>query len=432
MLRSLVFAATIALCLLLVPSVSVQAQDYDVTLSGSPTFVDIAHFRIHYTLTGEDATTREFVNQVAAALEKSWRVQVELLGWPPPPPDERWGGNALYDVYLMDLTDEYALGITSPEQIIGDNPLTARVEEWTATSHLMIENDFVDVTFGDGQDEVTLMRATVAHEFSHALQFAFDYADTHDWIYEATAVWMETQTMGVDQDATGYVADTFDYPEVCFGSVVTEADADRHYGEWLFIDHLAQEFGPDFIRVLWEYVGDYEGFEAVERALESQGTTLEETLIAYRLRNLARDYHLARLFNATVWLEDTIDVKSDWSYAGVGIEELGANYFALDLEPGVYTVDLISDADDLTAWSIGVNSGNVDVFELGKQGVINAGKYKDMYLMVFNGRYDEDLGECEAAHFDVHLEKGGDSAALPRLFRSFGGDMYAKLEDGWE
>ncbi|MCK6579285.1 MAG: DUF6055 domain-containing protein [Anaerolineae bacterium] len=414
-------------------SLVAQGQDYDVTLSGSPQFRDTSHFRVHYTLTGVDAVTTEYLEEVLVALEKSWKVQVELLGWAPPPPDDGVGGSDLYDVYLRDLTEDEALGITSPEEIVGDNPRTSRTEEWSSTSYLMVENDFQDISFGEGQDAVTLMRATVAHEFSHALQFAYDYADAHDWIYEATAVWMETQTVGVDQDATGYVAQNYDYPELCFGSVVTDADADRHYGEWLFIDHLAQEFGQGFVKTLWEYVGDYEGFEAVERALEAQGTTLQEALAGYRLRNLARDYYLAELFGATVWLEDTINLKEGgWTYNGVGIEELGANYFAVEAAPGNYTFEIVGDSGALTLYSIGVSSGDVDVFALGRRGVVRAGKYDDLYVMVFNPDYDEDLGECEPVTFDLRVQVGGDLAAMPRLFQHFQAARYAKLENGWE
>ena len=39
------------------------------------------------------------------------------MGWPTPPSDGVMGGNALYDVYVVDVvgTPDEALGITSPE-----------------------------------------------------------------------------------------------------------------------------------------------------------------------------------------------------------------------------------------------------------------------------------------------------------------------------
>src|SRR5690606_28323233 len=113
---------------------------------------------------------------------------------------------------------EGALGYSAPETIIGDNPLTREIESRAATSYIAIENDFADVNFENRQTPITLMRATVAHEFHHAIQFGYDADEPHHWVFEATATWMETATMAKDQDATGYVAYAYTYPELCFGT----------------------------------------------------------------------------------------------------------------------------------------------------------------------------------------------------------------------
>lgn len=403
----------------------VSNQPYDVTLSGRENTRDTLHFRIHYTTSGDDETNTEYVDAVAKALEKSWQIEIETMGWAVPPTDGGRGGNSLYDVYIRDLTGTSALGITSPEDNVGDNPSTPAVESWAATSYLSIDNHLTDEAFSKGQDEFSLMRTTVAHEFNHAIQFGYDIADSHNWIYEATATWMETETVGHDQDATGYVPDVFANPGICFGSVAHDDDSRLHYGDWLFIDHLAQEFGEKFIPELWGFVADYEGFESLERALATKGTTLEDEMATYYLRNLTRDYRLGDLFHATVHTQGIIDNPATWSYKGAGVQELGANYFAFIAEPGVYRVELTRDNGTLRLWGIGVIGQKVDTFDLYRGGVIDTSGYDYFYLMVFNPSYDSDVDQCSAVGYDLRIQASDEQATT--VFRTFNGKFFQPL-----
>jgi hypothetical protein len=501
MRRPVVFLLTL---LLMVGAFAAHGQDmYDVTLSGTPQFLDTRNFRIHYTLSGVDAVTPEYLAAVAEALELAWQVQVVQLGWSPPPPDDGVGGNDLYDVFLKDLTREEALGITSPEAIVGDNPATPDVvERYAATSYLMIENDFDGYEIREGTSILGLMRATVAHEFNHAIQFAYDYADAHDWIYEATAVWMETVVAGEDQDATGYVSATFDYPEACFGSVTNAGDSARHYGEWLFIEHLAQHYGADFVRRLWEVSMELEGFAVLEAALSEVRTpssptqfvdasppplqdsstpvprvggnltgatpptqpprppvgggnlgarppargmdtrpavippapmrptsALVDEVRAYRVRNLARDYALTPLFNASVWLEGTID-SLGWRYTGPGMSALGANYFMVTLPTGAYTVRVVGAA--LEAWSVTVDEESVTATPLGMNGVMVVQPGSQHYIMVYNPEYAEDLSRCRMTRYSLALERATTPPQPPAFSIKYPARQFVPLDTVWD
>jgi len=506
------FIVTLSLIgtLMLAATLTLQtAEPYDVTLSGNAQFTDTAHFRIHYTLTGIDAVTPDYVSAAAEALELAWTVQIERLGWAAPPSDAGRGGSDLYDVFLKDLTDEDALGVTSAEDIVRDNPNTPETESYAAASILYVENDFAGVDFADGQDAISLMRATVAHEFNHAVQFGYDYIDAHDWIYEASAVWMETQTVGVDQDATGYVSANYEYPEICFGSVMNDSDSELHYGEWLFVDHLAQEYGAEVVRAVWEQSRELEGFAALEAALEpymdmtlpavtaqpteaapmvpestviapptlpaisgggnlgirppgaptagapavggsgnlgarpnpsgraavprvsARGTSpiIPAVLLDYRLRNLARDYDLAALFDATVWLEGTID-SLDWTNTGIGLQELSANYFAVTLPAGTYSV-IVEGASALTLWSVEIVGGQMVAYDLSATGTLTVRPGTESYLMVFNPVYDEDLSDCTSVEYDLKIT-ATEGAAPPTPYRRYDAGYFASLDEGWE
>lgn len=385
---------------------------YDVTLSGTEQTQDTEHFRFHYTQSGADAVTPAFLASIEQAFEDSWLIEIDKLGWPAPPDDGVMGGNALYDVYIMDVvgSDEEALGITSPETFIGDNPNTPETETYASASYIMIDNDFRSVDMGDGQTPTTVMRSTAVHEFHHAIQFGFDGGEPHSWLAEATSVWMETMAAGKDQDATGYVASAYQYPELCLGT--TAEDYSVMYGEWPFMQMLTDDFGPNAIHELWQNIADYEGFDALEHMLEAHGTDLVHEVARYRIKNLARDYKLAPLFDTTVWLENTITDKGTWTHADgdTGVQELGASYFAFDAPPDVYEVALRGDDHKLDLWAIGVTQDDIQAIDLGRGGGIDTRQYQNAYLMVFNPTYDNDVEDCSATDYSIKVATGKGTA----------------------
>ena len=97
-------------------------------IQGEEQIYDTPNFRIHYALDGADATTMEYVRDVALAMEEVRLVQISTIGWPMPPQDSGLGGDNRYDVYLTDVLDEMQgmFGYAAPELPAGDNPSTPK------------------------------------------------------------------------------------------------------------------------------------------------------------------------------------------------------------------------------------------------------------------------------------------------------------------
>jgi len=379
-----------------------------VQLSGEMLFYDTAHFRIHYTRSGRDRAADDFVQAVARAAEEFYRLQIDVMGWAVPPSDGLMGGSPHIDIYLKDILGEGggALGYASPRLVVGDNPNTREIETNAAASMIVIDNDYADT---DTTNPLGLMRATLTHELNHVIQFGYDVNDRHGWVYEATAVWIETQTAGKEQDGTRYIADAYQYPELCFG---TDSDPGRGrvmYGEWLFIQMLSDDYGMDAVLSLWKHIARLDGFAALEAALAEYGATIPETVARYRLKNLAREYALAPLFNATVWRENVITGIGRWTYTGRGIQELGANYFEVRMDQGAYYAGLVNDGGRMELWVAGVRDGKLDAMRLGRGGFFDTSGYDHVYLMVFDPSYTEDVSRCVYASYqiDVHTAKSG-------------------------
>lgn len=391
-----------------------------VQLSGPMQVYDSPNFRIHYTMQGQDAALSEdYVAFVAEVAEEAWQVEVVQMGWPVPPDDGVLGGDGRFDIYVKDLlgAGEDALGYAVPDVVVGDNPNTPEVETAAAGSYLIVENDFEDESTSD-VSPFGLLRTTVAHELNHSLQFGFDSNDLHNWIYEATATWMETVVAGKDQDATGYVSDAFQYPELCFGTVNDPGEGAVQYGEWPFLQLITDDLGPDAVLHYWDNIALADGWASLEQLLAPSGQTVPGFVARYRIKNLARDYNLAPLFDATVWLEKTITGTGRWTFTGEGIQELGANYFRFNPRPGIYYAGLVNDNGSLELWAIGVTASTVSALPLGRGGVVDTSAFDSMYLMVFNPAYDDDMSDCvyQSYDIDVQVSKSPPSPVLADQF----------------
>jgi hypothetical protein len=381
-------------------------------MSGPVQTRETEHFLVHYTLTGEDATSEAYVDQVVKTLEEVWKIQVVRLGWNAPPSDNGAGGDDRMDVYLFDTLKEGsgALGATSYGNEVGDNPNSAGVELYASSSVLQIDNDFSE-NDDAAATPISLMRATAAHEFHHAIQFGYDSSDAQlgHWYHEATSTWMETITFPDEQDATGYVSYNFQYPEICLGASTDVLE----YGDWLFMQSLTDVHGNEFVKELWDNIARYEGFTALEQTLIARGGGLPEAAARYRLQNLVRDYDLAPKFEATVWLEDTITGIGQWSPAD-GVQELGANYFAFAARPGVYSAKLIGEnASDLRLWAVGIRGLEAFEIPLERSGEFSTAGYDHFYLMVFNPIYDSNVEDCIYADYQIDIRMGQGGGVAP-------------------
>jgi hypothetical protein len=404
------------------------------TLSGPVLYYDTEHFRVHYTAEGIDATTPEYAQLVGQALEEARYYQVEELGWPAPPPDGLRGGDERYDVYLVNLLARNEdvggeLGSAQPELPFGSNPHSSIEEFYAVPSYVILDNNYDHDSLSDDEDPISLMRATAAHEFHHAIQFGYDAGDYHHWYYEATSTWMETVTFPEDQDAAGYVEYVFTYPEICLGA---DGDSDPTggqlmYGTWLWIETLAETHGHDAIIELWQYIAFYEGWESLERLLADYGETIAEAAARYHLRSLLRDYEWTPEFDAhTVWLEATISRTGEWRAAGLGIQELAANYYLLTLPGGAYDIALTTAPASLELWLVGIKGEEAVAVRLGRGATVDTSSYHDSYVMVFNADYHDEVTACEYVDYTISVQPGTGTPLPPVMALS--ARYYAPLD----
>ncbi|MCC7261073.1 MAG: hypothetical protein IT369_00995, partial [Candidatus Latescibacteria bacterium] len=210
------------------------------------------HFRIHFDLSGRGGVNPadtdgnrvpDYIDTVAAALDRAWVLEVEELGYQAPPTDGGAGGGDEYDVYIVQLGSGGAYGYTYPEQ--GGT---------RSSSYLELDNDYTDAIYVQTR-ELDALHATVAHEFFHALQFGYYQGSDGVWWQEASSTWMEEVAYPEVNDYLQYLSGFLRQPEKSLDSG-SGFSADYHiYGAALFAHFLDQRFGRGLIRAIWEELG---------------------------------------------------------------------------------------------------------------------------------------------------------------------------------
>ena len=269
------------------------------------------HFKIHFLdkatyPTQTNAATLAFVDAAALVLEEVWTVE-HGLGYTAVPSDgaaPENGGDGSYDVYLTNIGPSGYYGYVQPE---AESNEPAR--PYGAYSYMVLDNDYTDTVFNDYTDPALPLKVTVAHEYFHAIQLGYSYAEDSAFM-EQTATWMEDvvypaihdnyQYLGevyTDSDGNGqYTAgETYfdrngngqrdsgssNYPEAPLDAF--DKPARIQYGRFVWIHYLAQNYGAELIKDVWEVGSQSPGntYATINSVLQMKGASLASAFQDY-------------------------------------------------------------------------------------------------------------------------------------------------------
>lgn len=368
-----------------------RALRENISLSGETLSIRTEDFIVYYTLDGVDASSESYAREVGVSLQANLEAQT-AIGFAEPIRDE----DGLYRAFVSEVGG--ALGFARPVETVFDNPATPDAREETAARAIfVIDNDFVGL--GDASPS-SLIRATATHELNHIVQYGYDAVEGLDWLYESTASWIETVTVGEDQDATDYVSSDFSRPGRCWST----SDEGLDYGQWTLLQSIADQHGNGMIVRFWENAAHMDGLETMDAALQDAGSSLGEAVTRWRAQNYALDYDLAPVFNRTVEVTGTLSADGR-GYGKGRLEQLGVNYFALDLAgPTTLTV---SRSDDVELFVLGQRGGEIQVIPLGQSGTVDPAGWEHVGLMVMNTAMPEAPGQCSGDRYQLEISEGG-------------------------
>lgn len=296
------------------------------------------HFCLHWVRAGRDApTARAWTATTLRVLERVWRHHVDRLGYRAPAPDGKRGGNAKFDVYLKDVGSRGLYGYCAPERRVPGQPKQA-------SGFCVLDNDFSRDQFGRAPKQS--LRVTAAHEFFHAIQFAYDFTED-PWLLESTATWMEDQFADGVDDNLAYVGFGQNArPRVPLDLFETSGYA--HYGNWTFWEFLAERFGVDVVRDVIERTGtgrlagtrrtlpDDFSAQALRRTLRSRGG-LPTSYAAYAAYNTipAATYPEGAAYPAAPVTERTLSRRSPRTTVRARLDHLTSRSVRITPAPGV-------------------------------------------------------------------------------------------------
>jgi hypothetical protein len=334
------------------------------------------YFRVHYDTTGGHAVYQpdvdvdpqdgvpDFVNRTAEYFDRSWFYICDTLGYDTPPYDgQNGGGENLYDVYMHRYAGAY--GVTFAESPSSQRP----GRNYDYTSYI-----YVDPTYdGFGYNDRTLpMKVTSAHEFFHAVQFAYDI-NAGGWYMENCATWMEDIIWDDINDNYMYLSYFLNFVHLPLNT----ANGGFEYGAFLWPMFIYENWGHELIRQSWIYSVNSNAMYALELLFEENGTFLEEQYFDYSLWNYLTNYRddgnhyeegayysLAR----TMRTHDSYPVENMSSY--LDPTALGCNYILFYSTGEEENLRLLFDGDDDDIWYLQIikavsNSQHTyDIFEL--------------------------------------------------------------------
>ena len=221
---------------------------------------------VHWATRTKDAPPREDANdngrpdqvdRTVRTLKAVWQREVVELGYRPPRrdggPRRHQGPNRGIDVFLTDLGFKGEYGYCTT-----DHRSPSQRRQRVAPAYCVLDNDFSSRQFPapdiNGADA---LHVTAAHEFFHAIQFAYDYSHRDQWLREGTAVWMEGQVYGRVHANYGYLDESpLSQPEVPLDSFgAADTGESPEYGAWIFWQFLSEYAGTEVVRRVWQRVG---------------------------------------------------------------------------------------------------------------------------------------------------------------------------------
>jgi hypothetical protein len=224
------------------------------------------HVCVHYvTSTADAAPSAEWVALTLATLENTYAREVGELGYRAPLGDRGVGGDDRLDVYLKDLgTGLY--GYCAAEY---------RKKGRTASGFCVLDNDYSPTQFPSGTSPENNLTVTAAHEFFHAVQYAYDYAED-PWMMESTATWMEERVADDIDDNRQYLR----FSQLQAPDVPLDAFSSTYgfqYGNWIFWEYLTQTYSDGLVKKAWKAAGTRKGdggrysVQALQSVLRTKG-----------------------------------------------------------------------------------------------------------------------------------------------------------------
>ncbi len=244
--------------------------------SGVPALLGDDNVLMHY-----DPTELAYDPNVAFAQVKYVADTYAASGYRRPKSDGKKGGDSRVDIYVAQL-EPGLYGYCTTDQKRLSKP--GHYDVW---AYCVLDADYA----GFPRTPLENFQVTIAHEYYHATQFAYDIADD-PWFQEATAAWVEDEIYPTINDNYQYLKDS---PITHPGKPIDKFGGVFHYGVWNFFRYLTEHYPaktgalPTLLLDMWKNADSARGprkdmysTQAINKALKKDAhTNLAKQFTAY-------------------------------------------------------------------------------------------------------------------------------------------------------
>ncbi|GAB3862399.1 hypothetical protein GCM10028801_27870 [Nocardioides maradonensis] len=208
--------------------------------------------------------------------------------------DGHLGGDSRRDIYLGNIGSKGLYGYCT-----SDDPKLAFDASGTnhpaVSAYCVLDNNYSRSEFPYHTPQQN-MEVTAAHEYFHAVQFAYDF-DEDSWMMEATATWAEDELYTKINDNRGYLPyGPMGKPSVSLDAYSNASGNNAYlhqYGTWIFFRWLTERYPtkqgilPTLVRRVWQLSVGKSGYSvaAIKKTLLERGTSLDKELGRFVVAN---------------------------------------------------------------------------------------------------------------------------------------------------
>ena len=227
----------------------------------------------------------DYVDQALAVAENVWSTEVGTMAYRAPLSDAtstNHGPDGKLDIYLTNLGPQGLYGYCT-----SDDPGLNTPGTFTGSAYCVVDNNYTEGIF-QNHTPIQNLKVTLAHEFFHAVQFAYDIGED-TWLMEGTATWMEDQVYDGINDNRQYLQNSqLKYPWIPLDH---SARCCFQYGSWIWFRFLSETMGPGVIQEIWDRADAAPGgpddysTQAISHVLAAHGTTFRKKFASFAVWN---------------------------------------------------------------------------------------------------------------------------------------------------
>ena len=260
-------------------------------------------FCIHWVTSGSERPSLvdlnrnrrpDYIDKTVRTMNTTWRKEIGSMGYKKPRSDFRSGPhhggnpNGKIDIFIANIGNRGLYGYCTT-----DDPLINRNTHRQNSAYCVFDNDFRRSEFPTGASKLAALKVTAAHEFFHAIQFAYDTFEDRAFM-EGTATWMEDEVFTGVNDNVQYLQQGSPMDPVNNAQrgpwvPLDTGHASVQYGTWIWYRFLTEVHNDAIIKQIWvKSVGKANyGFKSIAAILVARGSSLTAMLAQFGSWNVA-------------------------------------------------------------------------------------------------------------------------------------------------